>query len=48
MKVFGANIIIGDEKYISPEDEFKFTQALQKSSDEALAHYTLYKIINYI
>lgn len=48
MKCNATNILPVDDEYLSPEDENKFLEKLQKKSLDALAHYTLYKIMNFI
>lgn len=48
MKVYGSNILDGDSNYISNDEEIKFNEKLLRQSIDALAHYTLYKIVAFI
>ena len=48
MKCIGSNIIAGEDKYISVEDEALFLQKLARESSLKYAYYTLYKIVSYI
>lgn len=48
MKVYGSNIQDGDSNYISNDEEIKFNEKLLRQSIDALAHYTLYKIVAFI
>jgi hypothetical protein len=48
MKCYATNILPGERNYISLEEENKFLDGLERTSTDALAHYTLYKIISFI
>ena len=48
MRVYGGNMLEQEEKYISNEEEVAFMRALRWQSLDALAHYTIYRIVSYI
>lgn len=43
-----TNIIPGEDKYVSAEEEALFLLDLARKSPDAYAYYTLYKIIHYV
>ena len=48
MRSLGSNIIPGEDKYISVDEESMFVMKISKENPHSYAYYTLYKIVNYI